>query len=193
MRGSLVCAIATMLFATGCATTTTQMAPVSREEERAEEAIQRQVVLTELRKAQARLDDVSYPMLVSAVPLCGDKTRPRIGIQLGILNSYKDDWVEAARTALQLTDTLSITNVTAGSPAERAGLAVGDRILAVDGTAVPSGDKALETASKLLATPSGEHRITIVRQGVQSDVTVAPQLTCSFNTVVTVEGDINAF
>jgi hypothetical protein len=87
------------------------MAPVASEDVRVEEATQREFVLSELVDAQRRLNAISYPMLISATPLCGDKVSPRIGIQMASLSTYTGVWIPAALSALGLSDTLSILSV----------------------------------------------------------------------------------
>lgn len=75
----------------GCATTSTRLASVSIEEIRAEESIQRILVLSELARAQARLDDIAFPLLVSAVPLCRDEVGARLGVRDNFRSGFDAD------------------------------------------------------------------------------------------------------
>ena len=103
--------LAAGLFAS-CATTTTRLAPIAREDVVAEEANQRELVLVELAKAQDRLNRLSYPLLTAATPLCTDKTGHRFGFTYRTVHDFKGPWMVAARTALGLSDTVSVAAVT---------------------------------------------------------------------------------
>ena len=178
----------------GCVSTTTQLAPVAPEAVAAEEIAQRELVVQELSKAQQRLDDLSFPLLVSATPLCGQETSHRLGISFSTVREYKDDWAVAAASALGLSDTLALTSVPVGSPAADAGLQPGDHLIAVNGVPVPIGkDAVASTAAVLKDNGASSVRVTIRRGSEVFETIVEPVTACAFTTVVVVEGDINAF
>lgn len=65
---------------------------------------------------------------------------------------------------------VTIANVVAGSPAEQAGLKVGDTITAVDGKSLKSGDDLVaEIANR---KPGSKAKLTFVRNGKQQETTV---------------------
>ena len=65
---------------------------------------------------------------------------------------------------------VTVQNVTSGSPAEEAGLKVGDTIIAVDSKDVKSGDELVaDIASR---KPGSKAKITFVRNGKKDDATV---------------------
>ena len=193
MRQLIVLGLAALLLG-GCVSTTTQLAPVSPEAVEAEEVLQRELVVSELNEAQRRLDDLAFPLLASATPLCPDRITPRIGLSFATVAAFEDEWAIAARSALGLGDTLMVTRVAAGSPADRAGLADGDQILSIDGEPVPIGEDAAEAASMLLTRSFPDPvRLTVKRGPDVIDASVEPVDVCDFTTVVMVEGDINAF
>lgn len=181
-------------LASACVATTTQLAPVAPEAVAAEEVAQRELVISELDEAQQRLDDLAFALLASATPLCQDRLAPRLGLSLRTVNEYEGVWVEAARAALSLSDTLTVTSVASGSPAERAGVAVGDKVIAIDDVAIPPGEDALDVASEVLeAAGSKLVRLNVHRSGTAQRLEIQPATVCDFDAVVVVEGDINAF
>ncbi|MCC6867270.1 MAG: RIP metalloprotease RseP [Burkholderiales bacterium] len=109
-----------------------------------------------------------------AGPHAGD---PPVARRLDLSRLTVADWEGNAPAALGLRSDLGaplVAEVIADKPAARAGLAVGDRILAIDGTAVRSpGDVAAATQARAdLATV-----FRIERGGVATDVTVTPEAT----------------
>ena len=65
---------------------------------------------------------------------------------------------------------VTISNVIAGSPAEQAGLKVGDTIIAVDGKEVKSGDELVaEIAGR---KPGSKAKVGYVRNGKKDETTV---------------------
>jgi beta-barrel assembly-enhancing protease len=178
----------------GCATTTTRVTPVAPEAVRAEEVTQRQLVLKELSLAQQRLDGLAFPLLAAATPFCGNKTALRMGLTFATLSDFSGVWVDAARVGLGLSDTLAVSSVAMGSPAARAGLALGDRILVINDQTLALG-KAGRTAAMeaLQGFGMGPQTLTIRRGDETREVEVVPTSVCDYGAIVTVEGDINAF
>jgi beta-barrel assembly-enhancing protease len=186
--------VAVLLVLSACATTTTQLAPVAREDVRAEEIAQRELVLAELAKAQQRLNDLAFPLLQAATPLCTGKTGPRLGVLYRAVAEFQGPWVEAARSALKLSDTVTVVGVTAGSPAAAAGILPGDQLVLIGGRAAPAGRGAVDAVSRMIAEAgAGPIRLGI-RRGIDNlDIEVVPEVVCDLGTIVIVEGDINAY
>lgn len=179
--------------ATGCATPVTQVVPVPREAVLAEEAAQRELVLVELAKAQERLDRIAYPLLMAATPLCQGKTGRRVGVAFRHVREYSGPWAVAAAAALQASDTVSLSLVSPGSAADRAGLQAGDRLLAINRTAIPVGRGALEVVKRAVSTMPATVTFTISRAGTVHELSTVPDTLCDLGARVIVEGDINAF
>ncbi len=184
-----------MLLCGGCVKPTTQLAPVSQVAVRAEEARQREIVLIELNRAQNRLDDIAFELLAAAARLCQEDVAPRLGIGYTTADVYGEEYEQAARTALGLSDVITITSVSAGSPAEEAGIQEGDELLAVQGSRLPLGGDGLEAATEgiRLAGLSGAVNLTISRVGVENEVSVTPESVCAYPAVVEIEGPVNAY
>ena len=133
---------ALVIVAISCAAPTTQLSSVGPDVVRAEQLKQQQLVIESDLKLQRRLDDIAFPLLVAARPLCGQKVAPLSGVRYANAHSFKKDYVNAAR-ALGFTDTLTIVGIAKGSVGERAGLSVGDRVLNVAGMPAPVGPNAM--------------------------------------------------
>jgi beta-barrel assembly-enhancing protease len=186
--------LATLIIASGCATTTTQLAPISPEDVLAEERAQRELVLIELLNAEQRLNNLAYPLLRAATPLCETKAGPRIGVALRSSEDYRGPWIDAARSGLNLTDTVSVVVVADGSAAQVAGLKVGDRLLAIGSVPIEPGRNATSAALRLLRDHgTAPLSIAVTREGTRKTIEFVPEVVCDLGTIVTAEGDINAY
>ncbi len=182
-----------VLFLVACATPTTRPPEVSREAVVAEEAIQRRFVIAELENSQRRLDNIGFPLLLAATPLCSEHTTQSIGVRARTVSDYAEEFVDAV-SALSVTDTLTILGVAAGSPAGDAGLAIGDKILRSNGQPVPPGQGAAEVLADAIASADAAPvRLDLRRGGTEWTVRVTPVMVCDYDLVVTAQGDINAY
>lgn len=144
-------AVAALAFAlAACVTPTTQLATISPELVKAEQLKQQQLVIQSGLAEQRRLEDLVHPMVRAAAPLCGQWVTTRSGVRVGNIHLWTRDYHEAAR-ALGFSDTLVVVGVAAGSPAARAGVAVGDRVVGVAGQAAPVGRTAMRDFAALVA------------------------------------------
>ena len=182
-----------MVLLSACAGTRTQQSPISSAMVEAEQERQRGLVLQTLTGQQARLDEIAFPLLVSSVEICGNDVTTKIGVRWTNNSYYEDDWQVAATNALGLTDTLEVLSVWSGSPASKAGLSPGDRILTLDGAPVPSGKESLEFVGGIF-----DGRATSVVIGTAGSdglrtIQVQPVRLCSYNVNTGNSSDINAY
>lgn len=202
----------------GCAAPITQQGAVSRATLRDEQLKQQQLVLENDWKAQAKLEGVALPLLKAAVPMCGDRITVRSGVHFANLQAVKKEWQPAAAAA-GLTDTVSIVSVVPGSAADRAGVQRGDRILDLNGTAIPSGDQGVKVAQRTMsALQSGVHvqgfatsrgavsspdsltlsgdlnlPVKLKRGETVSTMTIPMDTVCNYSVVVQKDDALNAF
>lgn len=188
--------IATATLQTGCAVPTTQVGQISRSALVAEQATQQQYVLETRMRQQARLQAVAYPLLESALPMCGDDVARRVGMTFTNVSAFAKDLRDAAR-AVGYTDTVTVTQVLPGSGAEKAGLQRGDRLLAMDGTSVPVGATAVKDLSTWLArrekASPADVNVTYRRDTTTRTVPVPTEAACDYNVVAVTMDDLNAF
>jgi predicted Zn-dependent protease len=170
----------------------TQVGSVTQEQIAAEQVKQQQLAIQSAIAVQQRADDVAAPLLAAAVPLCSDAVTTRIGASLANVSTFKRDLAGAAWT-LGFTDTLSVTGVTKGSAAQRAGLATGDKIVAINGEAVETGSGGLEDFVNRLARSESRVAITIRRGAVARTFHVARDTVCDYPVVVVKDDQLNAF
>jgi hypothetical protein len=198
VRDELGLLLAAALLATSaCATTSTREIELDPAAVEAEKAQQRQLALQRQMTYQKRLSDLAYPILASATPLCGDDASPHLGVRFANRHVYEDEWREAAERALALGDTIQVVTVTDSSAADRAGLEPGDRLVRVDGWAVPAGEEAVEALSERLDTAledAGEAiRIVHGRGDERRTAEVTPDVVCDYPVQVLRASRLNAF
>lgn len=199
MQGRRVLTISVILVVliSACASTTTRKAFIEPEVIQAEQVKQRQLAVAYQIEQQRRLDDIAYPILVSATPLCPDDVIIRTGFKVSNRYDYEDEWRPAAEVALGLDDSLRIVVVSRGSAAARVGLEPGDVLLELDGWRVPVGEDALEDLQKKMEALVAEDRMQIPLtwsrdEAVHSDLLISDRA-CRYSTHVIDGGELNAF
>ena len=145
-----------MLLATLC----TACAPVTRRAEfseqalKAEENLQRGLVLEAELVQRQRLADSSFPITVAARQECSKHRGMNTGIELASSGNFKKDYTADARR-LGFGDEATVATVAATSPAAQAGLRRGDELLAIDGRkSWATGPNAANAATEALAQAS---------------------------------------
>lgn len=173
-------------------------APVSRLPDMAADAIrsetdmQRQLVVEQHLADAERLHRIVYPILAANVPLCGARVARVSGFLVGSRFDLPSDY-RAASEAGGLDDGLSVVAVAPNSPAARAGVARGDRVIAVAGVAVSPGPHARrELAAKVNASDETPVTVELERAGTHRSVTLQPETICDMRSSVEVNEAINA-
>lgn len=195
MRKVFVTLLTVVLIA-GCATPTTQRIKVDDVAAEIEAKKQRQVALEALVDDQIRLFRVSYPIVTRAHELCGEKTRHTIGAWFANNSAYGPEFKEAAATAYSLSDIVKVMYVIPGSPADRAGLRVGDHPVSINGWAVPVGDgamKALMDKLSELLVRGDALAMVVQRGGERLSLEIAPEKACDYAVGLNGQDIINAF
>ena len=149
--------IASLLFITGCAATSTTTATGTAAEIAAEREEQARFVIRTMMERTERLNRLSWPLLTANADVC-PRTRFVDGAWLGSrwsLTEHPPTYQRAAIEAAKMHgDRFTITYVTPGTPASEAGLARGDAIVAVDGKPAPvmTSKRTYRRASKAMDT-----------------------------------------
>ncbi len=97
-----------------------------------------QDVLNQYMGLNERLDRIASRLKISNVDLC-PKTESDIGLTTHTLSDYPEELRLAARYYLNVDEDMSIRTIRAQSPAAKAGLLAGDRILALNGESLIEG------------------------------------------------------
>jgi len=157
---------------------------------------QRELALQDLAEDQSHLFRISYPILTRGADLCAEDVHPAIGIRHGNLHSMPKEMREAGSRVLGLTDKLQVIQVAAGSAAARAGLQAKDVILAVDGKAIGSGDRAREHFAELLAEAAKARKsveLKLQRAAAEMTLAVEHERACAYPVLLHSADAINAF
>jgi hypothetical protein len=200
---SWLTAPAVFLSVIACAAPTSQLGTVSPEDIKAEQLKQQQLVIRSNIAEQQRIEDISYPMLRAAVPLCGDRLTLRSGVLVLNLQAYSSEYQAAAR-AVGFDDTLTVIGVTPGSAGDRAGIRTGDRIVGLMGQRAPSGRNAVRDFIARVApgsgTQGGSLRLAIHRPGQDGaaapsevPITIPRDTVCAFSAVAVKNDALNAW
>lgn len=154
MKNNLVFApalFACVLIATGCAGPVTKRSDVSPKLVEEERQIQRDLAFNQWVNESRRLSRIGFPIARDNVELCGDDVKQAIGAS--ITNKYFGNNSELegllARN-LGLGEELEVVSVVPGSPADTAGLLIGDVVKSINGSPAPTGPSAPEQYSALL-------------------------------------------
>jgi len=176
-----------IVFAQGCAAPITQVGSVTQEQIAVEQLKQQQLVIQSSFEQQQRLSDVAGPLLQAAAPICGDAVALRMGIRAMNRPAFPQAYREPAR-ALGFSDTLQLVGVDRGSPAERAGLLMGDRVLSVNGEPLPLGDGAAAAFSDRARRSTGRVALSVLRDSAVRTAFVQRDTVCDYE-VTTVRND----
>lgn len=156
-----------------------------------------QAFLRTLVNYQDRLYRVAGPLLVSNPELCkGNNARNLFGFTAKNKYSWSPDLADAAQTLLGLDERLQVIGVLAGSGAERAGLKRGDKLVSVEGTAIPTGPNAERRAAGVLAPMVGRKssvNAVVERGGATVPMVIRLTRACAYSVELGNAENVNAY
>lgn len=193
LRGVLVVPLLTIA---ACAGTVTQRIDVDPAAAAREAELQKEVYVKRSLRDQIRVQNLAFPLLTRAVEICGDDVHPILGILPLNRDAWPKDYQAAATSALNIDERLTVVNVTPHSPADAAGFKVGDVLLSMGGTAIPTGKNAanhfLKLTEKQLTTGQPTNFL-VNRESLEVSLDVTPVKACSYLVAVTGDDQVNAF
>ena len=161
-----------------------------------EEARKQRAMALDLQFRRAeRLAGVSWPIMAQNAELCGETTTHRMGLSFSYLESFEDDdYREIARAEFQIGERITVMHVAPDSPADRAGVRSGDRLLSFSGTELSAGQAGTEELDEALSEHAGgAATLAVGRGGVQKELTVEPVRVCDYPVLLSsAGGDSNA-
>jgi len=152
--------------------------------------------LTKMAALQDRLYNVAAPLLIDNAELCRNQARNLLGFTAKNRYSYPGEYNEAAHVAFGMDERLQVTGVLAGSGAARAGLKVGDGLLAAGGKPLPTGKNALSGAGAVcgpLVAKQASLPLTIERDGGKRELAIPVTRACAFGIELGNADNINAY
>lgn len=184
------------LFLTACAAPSTSRIKYDTAELDAEEVLQRELALKKYLSYKQRLHKVSYPILKSASQFCSNKQLNSIGAQ-GIASAdFEGGWKVTANKIFG-GDEFIITWVAENGPAAKAGLAINDKILAVND--VPYGNnqqqhkKFYAETTRIKTSESPATYLKIKRNQQLINLTINKERICGYPVVLADSDAVNAY
>ena len=187
--------IALILLAS-CASPQTRTPTVDKQDAQTEARKQQELVMEAWMDDNRRLQAVSSKILISGAELCGEQTGPYFGIDVWTKYGLPKGWEDAAQSRFNLGDELQLSMVAPGSPAEIAGLQVGDVVLGLNGQSIPGGREAKKRFGELLKVVSTDGLpvyFSIRRDSQEQQIPVSPVTACDFRVELSDEEQKNAY
>jgi membrane-associated protease RseP (regulator of RpoE activity) len=174
--------------------------PVTRPEAPSGPTAQQAAAIETLQRMaalQQRLYHVAAPLLIDNAELCKSHARNLLGFTAKNRYSYPDgEYNEAAHIGLGMDERLQVTEVLAGSGAAKAGLKVGDGLVAAGGKPLPTGRHALSGAGAIFAplvASSASLPLTIDRRGASKQLTIPVTRACAYAIELGNSDNVNAY
>lgn len=165
---------------------------VAQERER-----QLELLVERRQDMNSRLQNVAYKLRKDNVDLCGDNAREITGIEAFNIRNIDEKEMRAPWTRLYgLDKRVRITNVIDGSPAQIAGLLVGDIIISINGEEVKTGRGATKSVNKRIdkimkqGTPLD---LVVERDGQEKTFEIQGKRVCGYGVVFEDSDEVNAF
>jgi hypothetical protein len=152
--------------------------------------------LTHMAGLQERLYKVAAPLLIDNAELCGKHARGLLGFTAKNRYSYPGEYNEAAHVAFGMDERLQVTEVLSGSGAAKAGLKVGDGLVAAGGKPLPTGRHALSGAGQIFAplvASQASLPLTIERKGATRELNIPVTRACAYGIELGNSDNINSY
>lgn len=197
MKFKLVCVVLIISsLMVSCAAPVTRNAQIDNRAMRIEEQKQMDIALLSLIKNERRLDSVAYSLFAGAASMCENKTRFVSGIQVANIYLFHKDMRPAAKRLYGMDDHPGVLYVSRNSPAEKAGLQIGDLILSVNGKPVSTGETAVTDFDAIfneVSRHSNNVKIRVRRKGKNLTFVLQPEKACDYGYGVVNHDMVNAF
>jgi hypothetical protein len=158
-----------------------------------EEKKQLALALADSQQRAMRLDRIARRLLVANRGLCGGRVAPLLDFRVYAPADVADrPHPEVYRKALGIGDGATVTALTQGGAAARAGLHKGDIIVAIDGKPPPDGNVGKWLIKRLHDDPA-PLQLTVSRHGVNRDIAIAGEIACDYRVLLGADSSVNAF
>ena len=151
-----------------------------------EQAYQERIAFAEIASLRDKLMRVSYPVLSKNADICR-KTRKDIGIVTHTLKSYPKKLRGGAARDISAKDYPTLIYVRPSSPADNAGLTIGD-------TVIDENDNQLSFPSKVAVNLlERKETVTFVDGDETRTVKIKPDVVCAYDVKLKMSSTINAY
>ncbi len=194
MKTTLFGSTVLLLLLTACATTSPP--EPGRAEVSAERHIQQRLEIANTMRYQKRIDPIAHEVLRGGLRFCDDEITYATGLRIANRASFPKDLRDAASAELGLGSELEVLWVTPGTPGAKAGIEAGDKILAINGRKMPTGQDGLEALDEALAKAARKKRplkITIQRQGESREIGLDTEPACHYPVIALLDATPNAY
>lgn len=185
-----VSALVSALLLSACASTLPLPDPPTADAITTETEHQRSEALVRQHAREYRLARVARPLLIAAArDLCPVQQRSDYGLRLHSIASYAPSRRDAARTLYTLDRQPMLRTPVPGSPAARAGLRAGDRLLRLQGRSIED----MDTVDETLHAVSGPLSLELARGDALIAVKLWPDTLCDWPIRLSRSSVINAY
>lgn len=190
VRGA-VSGVTMALALAGCVAPKTAGPAVSLEAVGAEALAQQRFVLNQRRAEQKRVLGIHHRLSAANLEFCNTKSAA-IGVTFETAASYPKEFAAVARAA-GIGDQPVIAAVLEASPAEAAGLKVGDELQTVNGTAVKPNAAGYRAVRKAISSAEGPVTLGVKRGAETLSIPVTPEQICGYPIAVPGDQELNAY
>ncbi len=192
---SLSAALAALFLLAACAGPRTPAPNIADADAAAEAEKQRELFAERLWRDESRLWALGYPLRAEGAALCGDDLQPSLGMRSLALQYLEGEQGATLGRLLKLSDRPQVVLIAPGSPAESAGIEIGDRILEVGGRPVKSGRSAEALADLFDDSLAAGQGVTLkLRRGTETVyANPVPRQICSYPVLLKDEDKVNAY
>ena len=164
----------------GCAGPVSQLPAASPTDIATEQYRQLLAQARDYYRQLARVDNVAFRIRTANTRFCKKNVTAQIGLFAGTVRSLPRRYQSVAAHALNLSwSTPRAIAVADGSPAQLAGIAPGDDVLALNGEPVPKAGTARWIAHSVKKDGTGPITLTTRRAGQERKLTLYPVMGCS--------------
>lgn len=174
-----------------CAAPQTAGPAVTAEAISAEALAQQRFVLNQRRAEQKRVLSIHHRLSAANLEFC-KTTSAAIGAMFETVASYPKEFAAAAR-ASGVGDQPVVAAVLETSPAETAGLKVGDEVVSLNGAPVKPNAAGVMAVRTAIADAPGPMTFGVKRGGEALTIAVTPEQICGYPIALPGEQELNAF
>ena len=162
---------------------------------------QRELIVKNYDKEYRRLFRVGYKILEANSDICKKSDPKSVALGMGAMirndDSFAGENYEIAKKVFNLDEFLRIADIAPRSPADKAGLEIGDVITAINDKPAPYGEEAEEKLYKLInreiKDEGNKATIAVLRQGKKREIPVKLQEVCNYSIRLKISSVSNAF